>query len=115
MSDGMRSGVNWMRLKLHPTDRASALASVVLPMPGTSSMSTWPSQSIATSASSIAASRPTMTRPTFSRTRAAASRMAAAAADRFDASAPVAGSRGWRAGSTLMDCLSPGGGVRIAW
>ena len=34
MSEGSRSGVNWMRLKLASTDRASALASVVLPVPG---------------------------------------------------------------------------------
>ena len=37
-SEGIRSGVNWMRLKSQPTERASAFASIVLPMPGTSSM-----------------------------------------------------------------------------
>src|SRR5439155_7800616 len=34
MSDGRRSGVNWMRLNLAPIERASALASAVLPVPG---------------------------------------------------------------------------------
>src|SRR5256886_11654365 len=34
ISDGRRSGVNWMRLNVAPIDRASALASVVLPVPG---------------------------------------------------------------------------------
>ena len=38
-SEGSRSGVNWMRLTLQSMDRASALASMVLPTPGTSSMS----------------------------------------------------------------------------
>jgi len=31
MSEGSRSGVNWMRLNVAPIERASALASVVLP------------------------------------------------------------------------------------
>ena len=34
MSEGIRSGVNWMRRKVQPSDRAIAFASVVLPMPG---------------------------------------------------------------------------------
>ena len=42
---GSRSGVNWMRLTVQSTDRASALASMVLPTPGTSSMSRCPSAS----------------------------------------------------------------------
>ena len=38
MSPGSRSGVNWTRLKTAPpTERAMALARVVLPVPGTSS------------------------------------------------------------------------------
>jgi hypothetical protein len=36
---GITSGVNWMRLKLQPIEREIALASVVLPIPGTSSIS----------------------------------------------------------------------------
>ncbi len=70
-SEGNRSGVNWMRWKVQSSERARALARVVLPMPGTSSMSTWPSQSNATIASSITSSLPTITRFTFSVTRAA--------------------------------------------
>src|SRR2546426_7866055 len=42
MSEGKRSGVNWIRLKRAPMDRASALARVVLPVPGLSSSRTWP-------------------------------------------------------------------------
>jgi hypothetical protein len=42
MSAGSKSGVSWMRLKLHPTLRASVRASIVLPVPGTSSMSKCP-------------------------------------------------------------------------
>ena len=41
---GSRSGVNWMRLKVQPIARARLLASIVLPTPGTSSISRWPWQ-----------------------------------------------------------------------
>ena len=44
-SDGRRSGVNWMRWQVPPIDAAMALASEVLPTPGTSSMRRWPSAS----------------------------------------------------------------------
>jgi len=44
-SEGSRSGVNWMRLKMQPVDVASARASIVLPVPGTSSINRWPWQS----------------------------------------------------------------------
>ena len=37
---GRRSGVNWMRLKVQPIVRATALARTVLPTPGTSSIRT---------------------------------------------------------------------------
>jgi len=36
MSEGSRSGVHWMRLKVPPTDVAKARASIVLPVPGRS-------------------------------------------------------------------------------
>src|SRR6266516_3408667 len=42
-SDGSRSGVNWRRAKWQSSDRASTLASIVLPTPGKSSMIAWPS------------------------------------------------------------------------
>ena len=51
MSLGSRSGVNWMRRTEQSVDRASALASIVLPTPGTSSISTCPSASRTVSAS----------------------------------------------------------------
>ena len=38
MSVGSRSGVNWIRRNEQSTDRAMALASIVLPTPGTSSI-----------------------------------------------------------------------------
>src|SRR5262245_10298716 len=41
-SDGSMSEVNWIRWNSAPIERASAAASVVLPTPGTSSMSRWP-------------------------------------------------------------------------
>ena len=65
MSDGVMSGVNWMRLKEQDSERASALHSVVLPTPGTSSMRIWPSHSSAVSRSSTASSLPTTARAMF--------------------------------------------------
>jgi hypothetical protein len=38
-SEGSRSGVNWIRFTEQSIERASALASIVLPTPGTSSIS----------------------------------------------------------------------------
>ena len=46
MSLGSRSGVNWTRFQVPAIDPAIALASVVLPVPGTSSSSRWPSVSM---------------------------------------------------------------------
>ncbi len=65
MSEGVMSGVNCMRLKEQSRDRARALARVVLPTPGTSSISTWPRQRSAIIISSTASSLPTITLPTF--------------------------------------------------
>ena len=65
ISDGVISGVNWMRLNEQESERASALASVVLPTPGTSSMSTWPSHSSAVSINSTTSSLPTTARAMF--------------------------------------------------
>src|SRR5437868_11040183 len=48
---GSRSGVNWMRRTEQSIERANALASLVLPTPGTSSMSRCPSASITARAS----------------------------------------------------------------
>ena len=39
---GRMSGVNWMRLNSQPVDFARLRASIVLPTPGTSSISRWP-------------------------------------------------------------------------
>ena len=47
-SEGSRSLVNWMRWKTQSSDRASAFASSVFPMPGTSSISTCPLENTAT-------------------------------------------------------------------
>ena len=42
MSLGMRSGVNWMRLKAHAADDGERAATSVLPRPGAPSTSTCP-------------------------------------------------------------------------
>src|SRR5258708_7102557 len=68
-SEGSRSGVNWRRSKEQPRERASDLASIVLPTPGTSSIRMWPRLSSAMTQSSISAALPTSTRPTFSTIR----------------------------------------------
>ena len=60
MSLGSRSGVNWIRRTEQSMDRASALASMVLPTPGTSSTSRWPSAS-----STVTASRTTLGLPSI--------------------------------------------------
>ncbi len=61
MSLGSRSGVNWTRRTEQSIDRASALASSVLPTPGTSSISTCPSASSTVRASLTACGLPAMT------------------------------------------------------
>src|SRR5436309_5994973 len=68
MSVGRRSGVNWMRRNEQSMDRARALASMVLPTPGTSSMREWPSATNVTSASRISRCFPWTTFSTFSST-----------------------------------------------
>jgi len=62
-----------MRWNELSSDFANAFASVVLPMPGTSSSSTCPSHSSATSSSSTVSSLPTMTRATLALIRLAVS------------------------------------------
>src|ERR687886_431389 len=58
---GSRSGVNWMRLKVQPLARARLLASIVLPTPGTSSISRCPWAASPITASSTSACLPTST------------------------------------------------------
>ena len=66
-SEGSRSEVNWMRWKVQSRARASACASVVLPTPGTSSMSRWPPARSVTTARRTASGLPLMTLPTAPR------------------------------------------------
>ena len=63
MSAGMRSGVNWTRLKGRSTADDSVLRSMVLPSPGTPSSRTWPSHSMHTRTSRTSSAWPTITRP----------------------------------------------------
>src|SRR3990170_4188806 len=56
---GSRSGVPWTRPKPSPSDRANARARSVLPTPGTSSSSAWPSARSAIAMSRSGASAPT--------------------------------------------------------
>src|SRR5438477_4610445 len=67
-SEGNRSGVNWMRRQVQSMLAASALARLVLPTPGTSSMRRWPSATRQTRPRRMASSLPWMTSPTFSTT-----------------------------------------------
>ena len=57
--------MNWMRRKEQSIERAIDFASMVLPTPGTSSMSRCPSAMSATSASLISACLPRTTRSTL--------------------------------------------------
>ena len=61
MSLGSRSGVNWIRRTEQSIERASALASMVLPTPGTSSISRWPSASSTVMASRTTSGLPSIT------------------------------------------------------
>ena len=61
MSEGSRSGVNCSRRTEQSIDRPSALASIVLPTPGTSSTSRWPSASSTTRARSTELRLPSIT------------------------------------------------------
>ena len=70
-SAGIRSDVNCMRRNSSPTLAASARASVVLPTPGTSSISRWPRASSAATASSTTSRLPSSTRSTLPRIRCA--------------------------------------------
>src|SRR5579859_364328 len=70
MSAGSRSGVNWTRPYSSASDLAIALASSVLPVPGTPSSSTWPWATRATAHSRMASSWPTTALVSCSRNRA---------------------------------------------
>ena len=61
MSLGSRSGVNWTRRTEQSIERASALANLVLPTPGTSSISRCPSASSTVTPSLIASCLPSIT------------------------------------------------------
>ena len=64
MSLGMRSGVNWMRLKLNPNAWAMVLTSKVLAKPGTPTNRMWPPAKMEVVTSRMTCSWPTMTFPT---------------------------------------------------
>lgn len=57
--------MNWTRFQVQSIDAAMALARLVLPTPGTSSIKRWPSASREISASSIGSRLPCSTRATF--------------------------------------------------
>src|SRR3954469_16036419 len=68
-SEGSRSGVNWIRRTEQSMLRASALLSIVLPTPGTSSMRRCPSASSTTSVDDTRSVLPSMTFSMLVRTR----------------------------------------------
>src|SRR5262249_32665055 len=61
MSAGIRSGVNWMRLKSQVKMRARTRTSRVLAVPGMPSMSRWPPANSVTSSDSMTSPWPTIT------------------------------------------------------
>ena len=60
MSEGIRSGVNWMRLKPSDMVLASELTSSVLARPGTPTSRQWPRAKMAIIISSMTSSMPMM-------------------------------------------------------
>ena len=83
MSEGIRSGVNWIRLKLICSVCAIVLAMSVFPSPGTPTMSACPRQSRAASRWSSTGPWPTTTRPISCRSRSRALRRLAHGLDVF--------------------------------
>lgn len=79
ISPAVRSGVAWIRRKLPSTQRASARASRVFPVPGTSSTSRWPPATSTVTAVATASGTPRTARST-SATIARAAIVAAARA-----------------------------------
>ena len=67
MSAGMRSGVNWMRLKWRSMARLMVWTMSVLASPGTPTMRQWPRAKMAVSRSSMICSWPMITRPIWAR------------------------------------------------
>ena len=65
MSDGIRSGVNWMRLNSRPSACASVRTSSVLAVPGKPVIRQWPPTNSATITCSITSSCPTITLRTW--------------------------------------------------
>ena len=63
MSDGIRSGVNWMRRASRPSTMPRVSTSLVLARPGTPTSSAWPPDSTVMSACSTTFSWPKMTLP----------------------------------------------------
>ena len=78
ISDAMTSGVNWARRKSSPVALAIAAASVVLPVPGTSSIRTCEPESIAVISITISVRFPTITCSISEITKLIFSRQAAA-------------------------------------
>ena len=68
MSDGIRSGVNWMRLFSSPSTAPSVSTRIVLARPGTPISSAWPPDKSVMSASSMTRSWPKMIEAVVSRT-----------------------------------------------
>src|SRR5262245_57052131 len=103
MSEGSRSGVNWMRRNVQSRDRATAFASIVLPTPGTSSMRRCPPQSRVMRHSRTSSSLWTMARATFASTGSTTLRTtsseASSAPSLIPTSVPATGlyGRPWRA------------------
>ena len=68
MSDGIRSGVNWMRLFSSPSTAPSVSTRLVLARPGTPISSAWPPDSNVIRARSMTRSWPKMIEAVVSRT-----------------------------------------------
>src|SRR3954469_25552632 len=69
MSAGIRSGVNWMRLKSRSSASPIVRTSIVLPRPGTPSSRTWPPAMRLMRTSRTISACPTITLPTSSSIR----------------------------------------------
>ena len=112
-SAGMRSGVNWMRLKSRPRAWASARTIRVLAVPGNPVIRQCPPTRTVIRSCSMTASWPTMTRPSAVAIRAMVSRNPSTAASAPVSSASVgAGSGPGAVSSFILRSRAAGTGPR---
>ena len=102
MSDGIRSGVNWIRLSISPKTVPSERASRVLASPGRPMTRAWPPASSVMIAWSTTCGWPNTSSAMWARARATASFAASIRATNSSVWGTAARGEGWAGGMSLM-------------